>query len=38
MVKFIKRLKAKEVMLDVLKFAEEQTLKALGIDIEGRKN
>ncbi|MBW1893153.1 MAG: FadR family transcriptional regulator [Deltaproteobacteria bacterium] len=34
--KAIKRkdsLKAKEIMLNVLKFAEEQTLKALGIDI-----
>jgi len=31
-------LKAKEVMLDVLKFAEEQTYKALVIDTEGRKN
>ena len=31
-------LKAKKIMLEVLKFAEEQTLKALGIGIGRRKN
>lgn len=30
-------IKAREIMLDVLKFAEEQTLKAAGIDIERGK-